>query len=68
MSDPSFWFLGVPPHQVKGYGVAFLLYRKDGVDISGLEELAVELKRRKKINLLDNCDVDAWDPRPVSAR
>jgi len=47
--------------------VAFLLYRKGGEDIEGVDQLRVELKRRKKVNLLDSCDVKSWDPRPVSS-
>jgi hypothetical protein len=41
-----------------------LLHSADGVDVDA-SALAGELRRRKRIDLLDDCDVHPWDPRPV---
>lgn len=51
--------------QVRGYGLAVVIYRKEASDITTSEELKKEMKRRKRIDLLDGADVEPWDPRPV---
>lgn len=50
--------------KVRAYGKAMLLHSADGVDVDAAE-LAGELHRRKRIDLMDDCDVHPWDPRPV---
>jgi hypothetical protein len=40
-----------------------LLHSADGVDVDA-GALAGELRRRKRIDLMDDCDVHPWDPRP----
>jgi hypothetical protein len=53
--------------QIRGYGYAVLLKGKEGAhDILDKADLCIQLKKRKKIDLLDGCEVEPWNPRPVS--
>mmetsp|Transcript_3071 Transcript_3071/g.5207 ORF Transcript_3071/g.5207 Transcript_3071/m.5207 type:complete len:159 (-) Transcript_3071:151-627(-) len=50
---------------IRGYGYAILLKGKEGAhDILDKADLRIQLKKRKKIDLLDGCEVEPWNPRP----
>eukprot|EP00854_Cymbomonas_tetramitiformis_P021382 gene21382-25704_t len=50
--------------QIKGYAQVELLIAKDGVGDIEDQNLRIEYKKRKKLDLLRGCDIIKWDPRP----